>query len=537
APMTHLSPLSPRRRAVALGAVAALAAAIAIPLSASAASAEDGDLAGSDLYLNPWNTTLEAAQSLTGQARADAQLLGSIPSADWFTKGTPAEVEAAVDAVVSAAEAKGQMPVLVAYNLPFRDCAQYSAGGALDTDAYTAWIDGFAAGIGDRAATVILEPDGLGIIPHYTTLDGNLEWCQPAEVPAETGASDRFEQLNHAVDALGARASTSVYLDGTGSSWLNVGEISDRLLKGGVQRADGFFLNASNYQFTVNSTYFGTWISSCIALVTEKGGSFGDCGNQYWNGGPATGWQGTAMSPYGEWSADAADPALNTSGVDSRYASQLGDTDPTTRFVVDTSRNGLGPWQPPAGVYPDAEDWCNPPDRGLGLRPSTETGAALVDAYLWIKVPGESDGKCYRGTGGPLDPERGMEDPAAGQWFVEQARELIALADPPIAALTCDVEWTVHGSWPKGFNTQIWIKNTGTAPIASWDLEWTFAGDQQISNLWSGSHTQDGASVSVENLKYNGVIKPGKRTTIGFIGAGEPDEPWQFHLNGQACTS
>ena len=142
------------------------------------------------------------------------------------------------------------MPVLVAYNLPFRDCAQYSAGGAADTAAYNAWIDGFAAGIGDRAATVILEPDGLGIIPHYITLDGHAEWCQPAEVPAATAATDRFAQLNHAVDAIGALAAASVYLDGTSASWLNVGEISDRLIKGGVQDADGFFLNASNYQFT-----------------------------------------------------------------------------------------------------------------------------------------------------------------------------------------------------------------------------------------------------------------------------------------------
>ena len=59
----------------------------------------------------------------------------------------------------------GEMPVIVAYNLPFRDCAQYSAGGAANTADYKAWIDGVAAGIGGREATVILEPDGLGIIP------------------------------------------------------------------------------------------------------------------------------------------------------------------------------------------------------------------------------------------------------------------------------------------------------------------------------------------------------------------------------------
>ena len=54
------------------------------------------------------------------------------------------------------------------------------------------------------------------------------------------------------MDALGALPTTSVYLDGTTSGWLNVGDITDRLIKAGVERADGFFLNASNYQFTTN---------------------------------------------------------------------------------------------------------------------------------------------------------------------------------------------------------------------------------------------------------------------------------------------
>lgn len=526
-----------RRRTLALAAAAALAAGLAVPLAAAPASADDPGLPGSELFLNPWSTTLEAAQSLSGQARADAQLLGSIPSADWFTTGTPAEVRAAVDDVVSAADAQGRMPVLVAYNLPFRDCAQYSAGGALDTAAYQAWIDGFAAGIGDRAATVILEPDGLGIIPHYTTLDGVTEWCQPAEVPAATAAADRYTQLNYAVDALGSLAATSVYLDGTGASWLNVGEISDRLIKGGVQRADGFFLNASNYQFTTNSTYFGTWISSCIAYVTEVNpGDFGSCGNQYWNGGPATDWNGTAMSQYGEWSSGNADLALNTDGVDSRYASILGTVEPTTRFVIDTSRNGLGPWQYPEGVYSAHEDWCNPPDRGLGLRPSTETGVALVDAYLWIKVPGESDGKCFRGTAGPLDPERGMEDPAAGQWFVEQARELISLAQPPIAALDCHVKVT-GTKIGKGFIAALTLRNNGTTTLSPWKLSWTFDGNQKVHRVVGGSYVQDGATVTVTAPKLFKALRPGKTTALVVTGVGAAVEPWQFHLNGKACTS
>ncbi|MDW4572047.1 glycoside hydrolase family 6 protein [Microbacterium sp. M3] len=528
------------RRALALGGAAALAVGLAVPLGASAAAAapeEPLGLAGSQLYVNPWSTTLEAAQSLSGQARDDAQLLGSIPSADWFTSGTPAEVEAAVDAVVTAAAAQGRMPLLVAYNLPFRDCAQYSAGGAAGTAEYLAWIDGFAAGIGDRPAAVILEPDGLGIIPHYVTLDGVAEWCQPAEVPADTAAADRFAQLNGAVDAIGALPAASVYLDGTGSSWLNVGEISDRLLKGGVERADGFFLNASNYQFTANSTAFGTWISQCIAYVTQVNpGDFGSCGNQYWAGGPANNWGGDwpagfggALSPYGEWSADAADPALDTSGVQSRYELILGGVEPTTRFVIDTSRNGLGPWQYPVGVYPAHEDWCNPPDRGLGLRPDTTTGVALVDAYLWIKVPGESDGKCYRGTTGPLDPERGMEDPAAGQWFVEQARELIALANPPIAPLDCHVDWVADGD-ARAFSAT--VRLSGAVPDR-WTLAFAVPEDQQVTKATRATVSQQSDVVAVAGA----AKRTGNAPDTVVHAKGAVTTPWQFLLGGRACTS
>ena len=106
---------------------------------------------------------------------------------------------------------------------------------------------------------------------------------------------------------------------------------------------------------------------------------------------------------------------------------------PTVHFVIDTSRNGQGPWTPPAN-HPagDPQDWCNPPDRGLGYRPTADTGQPLVDAYLWVKIPGESDGQCYRWTSGPLDPVRNMQDPPAGQWFPEMALELVHNANPPL---------------------------------------------------------------------------------------------------------
>jgi endoglucanase len=104
-----------------------------------------------------------------------------------------------------------------------------------------------------------------------------------------------------------------------------------------------------------------------------------------------------------------------------------------THFVIDTSRNGQGPWTASDGEYTgDAQTWCNPPGRGLGLRPTVRTGSSLLDAYLWIKPPGESDGSCTRSTGGTMDPEWGIVDPAAGAWFPAQALELAQLANPPL---------------------------------------------------------------------------------------------------------
>jgi endoglucanase len=116
-----------------------------------------------------------------------------------------------------------------------------------------------------------------------------------------------------------------------------------------------------------------------------------------------------------------------------RYGNDISKRVGGKHFVIDTSRNGQGPWTPPSGRYTDAQDWCNPPGRGLGDRPTTKsTGSPLLDAKLWVKVPGESDGSCTRGTAGPTDPQWGFTDPPAGAWFTQQAAQLIQLAVPPL---------------------------------------------------------------------------------------------------------
>ncbi|MER7839510.1 glycoside hydrolase family 6 protein [Streptomyces sp. NPDC096040] len=62
--------------------------------------------------------------------------------------------------------------------------------------------------------------------------------------------------------------------------------------------------------------------------------------------------------------------------------------------VIDTSRNGNGPSANGA--------WCDPAGRRIGQAPTLDTGQARIDAYLWVKLPGESDG--CKGTAGTFTP-------------------------------------------------------------------------------------------------------------------------------------
>jgi len=72
-------------------------------------------------------------------------------------------------------------------------------------------------------------------------------------------------------------------------------------------------------------------------------------------------------------------------------------------FILDTSRNGNG--------QDEKLEWYNPPGRHIGKLPTTETGDPLIEAYLWLKRPGESDGECNGG-------------PKAGAFWLDQALEL-----------------------------------------------------------------------------------------------------------------
>ncbi|MFD6987170.1 glycoside hydrolase family 6 protein, partial [Streptomyces sp. NPDC059956] len=115
-------------------------------------------------------------------AKSMAKLAGW-PEAAWFTDGTPKQVESRVRDLVHRAERTRTVPLLVAYNIPLRDCSQYSSGGAQSDAEYQAWISAFARGLGRSKAVVILEPDGLANLPSD---------CGPGSDPTGAITTGRF---------------------------------------------------------------------------------------------------------------------------------------------------------------------------------------------------------------------------------------------------------------------------------------------------------------------------------------------------------
>ncbi|MCF6525982.1 glycoside hydrolase family 6 protein [Streptomyces sp. JJ36] len=293
--------------------------------------------AHSPYWVNPHGSAARQAEKYRAAGRdAEAELIEKIasrPVAEWIGPEDPA---AETRRLTRAAERADRRALLVLYNLPHRDCGQYSQGGAPDGDAYRAWVDAVVRGIGDRAATVVVEPDAL---PHLLQ-----EGCTPRHLHGE-----RYTLLHEAVTRLAGLPGTRVYLDAGNPDWVrDPGALVEPLRRAGIGAADGFALNVSNFQTTASNIAYGRKLSAML------GGK---------------------------------------------------------HFVVDTSRNGNGP-----AAGRTEESWCNPPGRALGEPPTTRTGRRLVDAFLWIKRPGESDGPCKGG-------------PEAGEWYPEYALTLARNAD------------------------------------------------------------------------------------------------------------
>src|SRR5687767_13542276 len=107
-------------------------------------------LADVAFYVNPTSKAKLQADEWRLSRPADALQMDKIaaqPQARWIGNWN-VDVRTDVDRFVTAAANANALLVLVAYNIPLRDCGGYSAGGANNPDGYRAWINAFAAGIG-----------------------------------------------------------------------------------------------------------------------------------------------------------------------------------------------------------------------------------------------------------------------------------------------------------------------------------------------------------------------------------------------------
>jgi endoglucanase len=282
---------------------------------------------GEKFYVDPDSAAKRQAAAWRATRPKDAAQIDKIasqPETYFFSEWTahkPGGTVGQVDQRVTEITRAGALPVLGAYAIPNRDCGKYSKGGFTKAEQYRGWIRDFAKGIGDRKAIVVLEPDALA-----------SDYCL-----SEAQRQQRYAIIKDAVEVLKAQPDVWVYIDAGNPGWRTTNDMANSLKKSGIDEADGFSLNVSNFVYTSDNFIYGTRLSFLV------GGK---------------------------------------------------------HFIIDTSRNGLGP-------APDGS-WCNPPGRALGPKPTADTGFPPVDAFYWIKSPGHSDGECGN-------------SPSAGTWMPKYA--------------------------------------------------------------------------------------------------------------------
>ena len=226
----------------------------------------------------------------------------SRPQARWLSG--PQDL-AGLPTLAARAREQRALLVLVAYYIPNRGCSS-SGQGAPSSNHYRRWIDRLIHQLGVTRAAIVVEPDA---------------------VAADCFDNKRATLLRDSVRRL-AEAGQYVYIDAGHARWRSTGEMAERLLRAGIQDAQGFSVNVANRQTTRLSYQWGRELSDLLGR---------------------------------------------------------------REFLIDTSRNGLGP----APNDPDRDDeWCNPRRQGLGQAPTTVTSMPGLAALLWIKLPGESDGIC-----------------------------------------------------------------------------------------------------------------------------------------------
>ncbi len=413
----------------------------------------DNPYAGAKVYVNPEWSAKAAAE--TGGSRISSQ-----PTGVWLDRIAAINgvnggmgLRAHLDAALAQKGTGEEVVQLVVYDLPGRDCAALASNGELgptEIGRYESeFIDPIAAILADSkyASLRIVTTIEIDSLPNLVTNTGSKATATP-QCDTMLANGNYVKGVGYALNKLGAIPNVYNYIDAGHHGWLgwddNFAPSANLFYQAAnaegatVNDVAGFITNTANYSalkennFTINDSVNG---------VSVRQSKWVD-----WN-------RYVDEQSYAQ--------AFRSELVSVGFNSGIG-------MLIDTSRNGWGGSARPTGpgattsvdTYVDGGrydrriqvgNWCNQSGAGLGERPQAAP-AAGIDAYVWMKPPGESDGSSTaiandegKGFDRMCDPTytgnarngNNMSGalpnaPLSGHWFSAQFQQLMANAYPPL---------------------------------------------------------------------------------------------------------
>jgi cellulose 1,4-beta-cellobiosidase len=423
----------------------------------------DNPYAGAQVYVNPqWSA--KAAAEPGGDAIADEPTgvwldqIGAIEGNNSPTTGSMGLKDHLDEAVAQGAD----VIQVVIYNLPGRDCAALASNGELGANEIgrykTEYIDPIVDIMDDPAyadlrIVNVIEIDSLpNLVTNVSPRETATDNCDTMKANG-----NYVDGVSYAVSELGALPNTYNYIDAGHHGWIGWGDV-----------------NPQYDNFNASAALFGDLIGQNGMTADDVHGFISNTANYsvleepYWEVDQVVGNLPINQNPNVKW-VDWNDfngekdftQAFREALIDNGYNENIG-------MLIDTSRNGWGGDYRPTGPSTSTDpiefvdesrldqryqkgNWCNQAGAGLGERPQASP-EPWIDAYVWIKPPGESDGSSSlipnpegKGFDEMCDPDyqgnirngnnpSGARDnmPISGHWSSEQFQELLANAYPPV---------------------------------------------------------------------------------------------------------
>lgn len=208
-------------------------------------------------------------------------------------------------------------------------------------------------------------------------------------------------------------------------------------------KAKDVYLRSTNYaikQLNLDNVamYLDAGHAGWLGWPANQGGTAQLFAQVYKDAGSPKSLRGLAtnVSNYNGWSLSSAPSYTSPNEVydEKKYVNALAPQLESNgwsgvKFIVDQGRSG----KQPTGQK-EWGHWCNAVGTGFGTRPTSNTGDSLVDALVWIKPGGESDGTSDS-SAERYDTFCGNEDalkpaPEAGTWFQAYFVQLLENANP-----------------------------------------------------------------------------------------------------------